>query len=1607
MLLISSTIFSYQSFTDGKNNKVFAAESTHDDGTGGMINPENPQEFEDSIISKNATYTGTPGEYFIDLNIKGKDQEITEPTDIVIVYDNSNSMQTNNRVGVAYDATVDFINQMLTNENENIRMALVSFGTYVMDGQRNQMYGGTMGNFSYKTLTNDPSSIIEKLPANVPTDRGRGNNGGTYTQEALVEAQDILAGSDADNKVVITITDGVPTISHDGNRIQGNGTKFSYGNSNHGTNTINAAKGIQSSGIDMHSIGVEIFGDAGATQAEAKYVMENIASTPTRYHNAEQVDEIVDILSQVATGFLATIDNGTVTDPMGELVDLSLIGEDFVSASDDSLSDGDYYLSASEAALLDGVTVSLDGETITLDNLNLAAGESINLRYKVHLDTENENFEGNEYFETNGTTTLAPRADSDIVREFEVPSIKGPALEVSGTKIWEDIGGESNRPDEIEIDLYRSTDGGQEEFVETAAIATDENNELGYIFEGYPMYSSRGLLYDYYVKEVTVDGYETSYSDDGLDITNTLIAEPSINLVKTSNKEIISEVGEEVTYTFEVENTGNVVLDNIVLNDPMLGGGIELENTTLEPGGTTTVSVNHTVTQEDLNQSDVENVASVTGEDPSDNPVEDDDTVTIPTDQVPSINLVKTADRDDLVADEAINYTFTATNTGNVTLTDVNISDVLEGLSDIQYQTIDGEPIEDVENITLQPGQVLVATADYTITQGDVDSGVVDNHATVAGTPPNTDEPVEAEDNVTVPQDIEGALTLEKTSDVDEIIEAGQSVVYTFLITNTSNVTMNDIVLDDPMLGGNIELPETELVPGASTTVDVEYQVTQADMDNGNIENIATVNGTDPRGNEHEDEDSDEIPVKPTPETELESGISLEKIADTEEIVEVGQEVTYTFEITNTGETNLENITLTDEMLGGNIDMEQTALAPGESMQISAKYMVKEADLENDILKNVATVTGMNPEDPESGNPPTDEDEVETPVNPPTDVEENPGISLVKDSNVDNVTEIGEVITYTFTIENIGDVELGNVILNDPMLGGDLKLENTVLAPGEQMSVSQEHTVTEEQFEYATITNKALVTGDSPSGDRVESTDEVKVTTESKQPDEEKPDLVTAKSVNGKGSHTVSDNNEVFTYEIETIIDDSLDIDSFNIADSVDNRIAIDSVDVMIDQGVTSVASKETEELMEKRIALEEELLSAKDELEVMLNALESQEKETDEVTEEEPSEETAEESNENVPDEKLVEESTEEVTEESTTEEPTTQMTEETTTEESTEEVTEESTTEEPTTQMTEETTTEESTEEKVEEVQESTDQPVEELQVETDTKAEIFVNEKEVSKLEVLIEDLESQIAEINNELESLENDLTIPAGSITDYGDLNIDDQNINFSITDKDVIEALKGERIRLTISASFGNIDENALTNGIDNTATVIFGDDPKETNTVTVKPVKPTEPETPTPEEPSEEPKPEEPAEEVPEESKPEEQKPETEVPSDESEPEESTEESKTPPTGHSEEPKEEVIEEQKPEKEEPSKGASSKEETVSEEKAIVKSTEKVAERQPEKATASQPNEETVEKAKPKEEETLPNTGEANGRNNYVIFTLVILGLAATVISFVTRRRKQ
>ena len=92
-------------------------------------------------------------------------------------------------------------------------------------------------------------------------------------------------------------------------------------------------------------------------------------------------------------------------------------------------------------------------------------------------------------------------------------------------------------------------------------------------------------------------------------------------------------------------------------------------------------------------------------------------------DQTSGLSLVKRgavvdADGDQLGdVGEEIRYTFTITNTGAVTVSNLAVSDPKVGAVDCPTGT-------------LAPGASTTCTATYTVTQGDVDSGSVDNSAT-------------------------------------------------------------------------------------------------------------------------------------------------------------------------------------------------------------------------------------------------------------------------------------------------------------------------------------------------------------------------------------------------------------------------------------------------------------------------------------------------------------------------------------------------------------------------------------------------------------------------------------------------------------------------------------------------------------------------------------------------------------------------------------------------------------------------------------------------------------------------------------------------------------
>ena len=99
-----------------------------------------------------------------------------------------------------------------------------------------------------------------------------------------------------------------------------------------------------------------------------------------------------------------------------------------------------------------------------------------------------------------------------------------------------------------------------------------------------------------------------------------IIEDRSIKLVKTANLndggDGVADAGDEITYSFTVENAGNVNLTNIDVTDTMLGGVIR-SIPSLTAGATETFDVIYTLTQADVDAGQVSNTASATGDSPA------------------------------------------------------------------------------------------------------------------------------------------------------------------------------------------------------------------------------------------------------------------------------------------------------------------------------------------------------------------------------------------------------------------------------------------------------------------------------------------------------------------------------------------------------------------------------------------------------------------------------------------------------------------------------------------------------------------------------------------------------------------------------------------------------------------------------------------------------------------------------------------------------------------------------------------------------------------------------------------------------------------------------
>jgi LPXTG-motif cell wall-anchored protein len=333
-------------------------------------------------------------------------------------------------------------------------------------------------------------------------------------------------------------------------------------------------------------------------------------------------------------------------------------------------------------------------------------------------------------------------------------------------------------------------------------------------------------------------------------------------VVKSATPATLTRAGQTVTYSFLVTNTGNVTLKNATVDEGAFTGTGALSSVTcpalassLAPGASVTCTATYTVTQADVNAGSISNSATATGTPLSGvPPVSPPSTTTVAITPAPGIAVVKSASPSDeasFTVGQVITYSFVISNTGNTTLTNVTPTEGTFTGSNGPLATVCPAGAA-----SLAPGAQVTCTASYTLTQADVDAGSVTNTATATGTPPSGNPPVSPPSTVTIPEPAQPAVTVHKTANTQTVTTAGQVVTYSFLVTNTGNVTLTDAKpIEGTFSGtGSVSTPTcpttaASLAPGQSVTCTATYSVTAADINAGHmLANTATATAVPPDG---------------------------------------------------------------------------------------------------------------------------------------------------------------------------------------------------------------------------------------------------------------------------------------------------------------------------------------------------------------------------------------------------------------------------------------------------------------------------------------------------------------------------------------------------------------------------------------------------------------------------------------------------------------------------------------------------------------------------------------------------------------------------------------
>ena len=387
------------------------------------------------------------------------------------------------RLYAARNAAVNFVNSYAgAKENAGRYLQIVSFQGYAYKNLSNWM---DVSNAS------DRQNVIGVINALEPVYKGNSANG-TNLEQGLSLADECISnapnGIASDKKFAVVLTDGEPNKQ---------GSSSSQWNIKSKTDA--AASSLKSAA----SVYTVCFGAESTWSDElgmnvGPYLSGTVASNPSNAFNAKSAADLNSAFENIFASIEQGLSSGfAVTDPMGEYIQLQ----------DASLAD---------CTINNGTITWTPTAGTTTDNADGSKTYTYTLTYTVKLDTSADGFVDNQYYPTNGITTLAFKdGDNNITRDFNVPGVKGTAPKYNVTYKFE-----GNYPDSVTVPASEQHKAG--ETVTMPEITAPE----GWIFNGWKYDSNPVTSVEMPAGDITIIGtfteqkaYTVKYLLKGTDIS--------------------------------------------------------------------------------------------------------------------------------------------------------------------------------------------------------------------------------------------------------------------------------------------------------------------------------------------------------------------------------------------------------------------------------------------------------------------------------------------------------------------------------------------------------------------------------------------------------------------------------------------------------------------------------------------------------------------------------------------------------------------------------------------------------------------------------------------------------------------------------------------------------------------------------------------------------------------------------------------------------------------------------------------------------------------------------------------------------------------------------